>query len=796
MALTLYKQESNKQATSSGGLTLYKQKTQTKQPQASSSAKPSDYVNIGGQQYPSASIAQTPKTGIQALIAKAPPIIGQTLQLAKSGAKMTTDFIRQVPGYAKDSVQKSSNPKKTDNSFGSIKPEAYAGAGSAVVQFGGSLAGLVQKGIVNNPFTLVGQGTLGQAAKSTGVYKAPEIPERWDVTKQTRALKDLNNQLLEGQNIDDKRAFAVGEFIGSILPYALGTEVATATVGSKILLPTATKFLPGAVKAIPLINDAIGGVAVGQIEHDPENGSRVNRFKNDLIMMGLFGLGHVGAKGLSNATRKLITKTVDEVKGKPKINMEEIEPMIQEVKDAVKKDTGQSIEVITANQLAEGKVPKVNPIYENLNQGDLRTYGKDIVTAGKQFFGEPTTSFGQELVSKVAREYDQIAVLAQASTKVKVRRDARQFEYIISDRTPDQSKIQRLIELRDEMETKGTLEGDIISNAIDKLTQKTTTPQATGKLPKTAPLKQNIQPLAEEARGVQELGFPNPKTIMPIKLNGKTVGGIDATPHLGDSQTLRIHHIRILPEAQGKGLGTQAVNQLFQENPTVNRIIGAATTESKSFWQKMGAKFSGSENNIFTITRPTQATDGVKIEPKVEPIKPIGEGDVKVSKLGLRVEQTAIEKKLNSELSDLPEYKQMNMKEQAKLSSDLLNSDPDRALRVALGEEAAPAGLQAQSVFKALEGSLTTPELARKLAASPLVSEASALGQKIKALDVQISDSPVEAMRQVIESRKKTIEGRYGSADKATAKVTKDIQSKVKTPSKYDWNAFLEEIKC
>ena len=198
------------------------------------------------------------------------------------------------------------------------------------------------------------------------------------------------------------------------------------------------------------------------------------------------------------------------------------------------------------------------------------------------------------------------------------------------------------------------------------------------------------------------------------------------------------------------------------------------------------------------IDNTTSVSDAItNVGAKPEPIKPIGEGEAKVSKLGLRVEQTAIEKKLTEELGDLPDYKQMDMKEQAKMSSDLLNSDPERALRIALGEEDAPKGLQAQSVFKALEGSLTTPEVARKLATSPLVSEASALGQKIKALDVQISDSPVAAMKQVIEARAKGIESKLGkNINKARENVVKDIQKKVRTPDKYDWNKFLEEIKC
>lgn len=116
----------------------------------------------------------------------------------------------------------------------------------------------------------------------------------------------------------------------------------------------------------------------------------------------------------------------------------------------------------------------------------------------------------------------------------------------------------------------------------------------------------------EGVKVLEQLGFSNPKDITPIKLNGKTVGGIDATPHRGDSEVLRVHHIRILPEAQGNGLGKQTVNQLFEQNPNAKRIIGNATGESRSFWKKMGANFSDDGNSAFSITRPTKAAQSAK----------------------------------------------------------------------------------------------------------------------------------------------------------------------------------------
>lgn len=121
-----------------------------------------------------------------------------------------------------------------------------------------------------------------------------------------------------------------------------------------------------------------------------------------------------------------------------------------------------------------------------------------------------------------------------------------------------------------------------------------------------------VDPLMSEARKYKseedvydKLGFTEgaKKTIIPIKDNGNVVGGIDASIKKDYPDTLLIHHVRILPESQGKGIGTKAIKQLFEDNPKINKLQGHATAESKSFWKKQGSTFSGSENNIFTIEK-------------------------------------------------------------------------------------------------------------------------------------------------------------------------------------------------
>ena len=258
-------------------------------------------------------------------------------------------------------------------------------------------------------------------------------------------------------------------------------------------------------------------------------------------------------------------------------------------------------------------------------------------------------------------------------------------------------------------------------------------------------------------------------------------------------------HVSITPIEKGKyelpGGG--------KANVTTSTIYDPATFD-KTAQQSAKILPDGTQKETFKtqVTPQAKATvnENAKVQtgqvPQSKVQVPQAEGQVKTSKLGLRVEQTAIEKKLTSDLGELPQYKTMNMKEQANKAATLINSDPEKAFRVAMGQELPPAGLTKESVFKAVEGSITTPEDAVRLANSPLVSEASELGQRIKSLDVKTAESPVEAIRQVINARSRALEGKSGSIEKAITKTTEEIKKRVKTPDRYDWNNFIESIKC
>lgn len=188
------------------------------------------------------------------------------------------------------------------------------------------------------------------------------------------------------------------------------------------------------------------------------------------------------------------------------------------------------------------------------------------------------------------------------------------------------------------------------------------------------------------------------------------------------------------------------------------------------------------------------------VSPTTPALKPIGEGATKTSKLGSSVEQKAIDKKLTEKLGDLPEYSSVSMKEQAAHATELLASDEAKAVRIARGLEAPPSHILPESIYTAVENKALSDgnvELLRQLAQSTRVGEATAMGQRIRALAERDPDSAVTHIRQIAEARQAALEKRTKtSVAKSVQKTAAEIKSNIKQPTKTDWTMFVEELKC
>ncbi len=190
--------------------------------------------------------------------------------------------------------------------------------------------------------------------------------------------------------------------------------------------------------------------------------------------------------------------------------------------------------------------------------------------------------------------------------------------------------------------------------------------------------------------------------------------------------------------------------------------------------------------------------------PIPRPIEPIpSSGPIKTSKLAQGVEAKAIEKGLTDRFSGLPEYNQMNLKEQAQFAADLLQSDPQKAINIATGKELPPNHITPEAVFTAVENQALKNndiETLRELASGSLTHEATAMGQRIRVLRERNPYSPVAAIQQVMKERELAKVGKLKgkTVKQAKKEVAGEIKQTVKNsrPKFKDWQEFIHSIEC
>lgn len=198
---------------------------------------------------------------------------------------------------------------------------------------------------------------------------------------------------------------------------------------------------------------------------------------------------------------------------------------------------------------------------------------------------------------------------------------------------------------------------------------------------------------------------------------------------------------------------------------------------------------------------PIKTETPAEIAPtKIEPVA--GGGELKTRGLAKGVEANAIEKKLTQGFGDLPEYRTVNMEDQANRAADLINSDYERAVRIAMGEEDPPKGLLPESVFVAIEEhalKLGDVNVLRELATqSKLTGEATTMGQRIRTLGERDPNSAIGAIADVLKAREKAVKARGKDLVKEKAKISEEIKKEIKKsyPKKETWEDFINSIKC
>lgn len=199
---------------------------------------------------------------------------------------------------------------------------------------------------------------------------------------------------------------------------------------------------------------------------------------------------------------------------------------------------------------------------------------------------------------------------------------------------------------------------------------------------------------------------------------------------------------------------------------------------------------------------PSDQVSSVPGKPTVFKIKdeattPVGDT---ISGNAARIEARGLEKKLTEKMGDLPEYKSINMKEQAQEAANLITNNKKLAVDVIDGKANAPGNLKAQSVHQALEELAIKEgdgELLTKLAKSHVNTELSGSAQNLRIAAERDPHSAVEQIRQIRDARMKSAERRSKTTVAKEAKnITKKVDAATPKATKQDWASFVKELTC
>lgn len=173
----------------------------------------------------------------------------------------------------------------------------------------------------------------------------------------------------------------------------------------------------------------------------------------------------------------------------------------------------------------------------------------------------------------------------------------------------------------------------------------------------------------------------------------------------------------------------------------------------------------------------------------------------RVSGSALRTEQESVTAGLTKEFEDKATYKSGSYKDEAAKAVQLTHDNPERAMDIAMGRKPGNSILHTSAVYHAVKNKAIAEgdtETLRQLVTSSRHTGVSQAAQKLGSEGYNaVSDDPVERMRQVADARVAAVEKiTKSSVPKAINDTAKEIASHEKAPSKFEWQSFVESIKC
>jgi uncharacterized protein (DUF2249 family) len=174
---------------------------------------------------------------------------------------------------------------------------------------------------------------------------------------------------------------------------------------------------------------------------------------------------------------------------------------------------------------------------------------------------------------------------------------------------------------------------------------------------------------------------------------------------------------------------------------------------------------------------------------------PVGTGKTKTSKLASRMQET-LKNVSEEDRRALPTYNQMNRENQLENAAQYVTDNPEDAMAVLRGEKDPPQGLLYNSVFLAMQ------EAAKVGDNITLIQDLASLrstryGQEINILSKADPENPVNLLQNLQRTKIEVLEKRTGkSVEKLVKETAKKIKVNIKVPSKDEWEAFIDSIKC
>jgi hypothetical protein len=179
-------------------------------------------------------------------------------------------------------------------------------------------------------------------------------------------------------------------------------------------------------------------------------------------------------------------------------------------------------------------------------------------------------------------------------------------------------------------------------------------------------------------------------------------------------------------------------------------------------------------------------------------LRPIeGTGPLRTRGLSEGIEARAVEAELVKSFGDLPEYHTLSMADQAQKAIEYAVASPEDALKVAMGQKAAPKGISPASIFVVVEKQARAAgewETLRDLATvGGMPGQATEAGRFIRIFGERDAGSPVGAMHAIQEARRAALEKRNATAIRD---ATKEIKAEMRraAPKRDVWAQFIDTL--